>query len=308
MLKIKIIIPIIIINMSWLKSMSPNAIMELGLGVSNTIINARQAKKNREAQVWENEKNRSNQERWNLQNRQWALDDRDTTNAYNAPKQQMQRMKEAGLNPHLIYGNGVQAQGEAPRATPPDTSDQPAVHYENNFLNPLQEAMAIVIQTDNMRAQKDLLEAQKELALRNIPKVETETALKNWQMNRSKSLYDLDKQTLESKLVLNRQELKNKQANEAFTLQQKEIAYLDYKLRKSMNEKQIQKIMVDMATSKLQQAKTEQETIQLQEAIKKLKDDTEFSIMLHKAGITPGGGAVQNAASLAAKFWNNLFN
>jgi hypothetical protein len=37
--------------------------------------------------------------------REWALADWDRVNAYNHPTQQMQRYKEAGLNPQLIYGN-----------------------------------------------------------------------------------------------------------------------------------------------------------------------------------------------------------
>lgn len=45
---------------------------------------------------------------WNMQN------------AYNTPAQQMARFREAGLNPHLIYGQGTpgNAQSIAPAATP----------------------------------------------------------------------------------------------------------------------------------------------------------------------------------------------
>jgi hypothetical protein len=39
----------------------------------------------------------------NYQNRQRALADQKALNAYNSPAQQMQRFKEAGLNPNLIY-------------------------------------------------------------------------------------------------------------------------------------------------------------------------------------------------------------
>jgi hypothetical protein len=39
----------------------------------------------------------------NAKNRKWALQDWERQNAYNAPAQQMQRYKEAGLNPNLIY-------------------------------------------------------------------------------------------------------------------------------------------------------------------------------------------------------------
>jgi len=39
----------------------------------------------------------------NAKNRKWALQDWERQNAFNSPKQQMQRYKEAGLNPNLIY-------------------------------------------------------------------------------------------------------------------------------------------------------------------------------------------------------------
>jgi len=48
----------------------------------------------------------------NLQ-RQWALEDVATQNAYNSPVQQMQRLKEAGLNPNLLYGEGINAAGNS---------------------------------------------------------------------------------------------------------------------------------------------------------------------------------------------------
>lgn len=83
-----------------------NAVMQ---GVQNRV-NRRHAEKMFQ---WEVDANREN----------WRM-----ANAYNSPQQQMQRLKEAGLNPNLIYGNGATAtggtissasakspQGEAPR-------------------------------------------------------------------------------------------------------------------------------------------------------------------------------------------------
>lgn len=46
--------------------------------------------------------------------RQWALDDWNMQNAYNDPLAQMQRLKNANLNPHLVYGNGADAQSTSP--------------------------------------------------------------------------------------------------------------------------------------------------------------------------------------------------
>lgn len=66
-------------------------------------------------------KNRKHQSQENQRQRDWAIDMFNRTNqrdmdfwkmqnAYNDPSAQMQRLKEAGLNPHLVYGNGADAQ------------------------------------------------------------------------------------------------------------------------------------------------------------------------------------------------------
>jgi len=54
------------------------------------------------------------------QQRQWSLEDVATQNAYNSPVQQMARLNQAGLNPNLVYGEGIQAAGNAdqPRSVP----------------------------------------------------------------------------------------------------------------------------------------------------------------------------------------------
>lgn len=50
--------------------------------------------------------------------RQWALDDWNMQNAYNSPEMQMARLRSAGLNPNLVYGNGATAiSSQQPRST-----------------------------------------------------------------------------------------------------------------------------------------------------------------------------------------------
>lgn len=49
----------------------------------------------------------------NAKNRRFALDMWNRQNAYNAPAAQMQRLKDAGLNPNMIYGNGEASAGNA---------------------------------------------------------------------------------------------------------------------------------------------------------------------------------------------------
>lgn len=78
------------------------AIADTANKIANTVVNATSyiddRKARRESMAW-NEKMyekqlQANRENWRLQNE------------YNSPSAQMQRFKEAGLNPHLIYGSG----------------------------------------------------------------------------------------------------------------------------------------------------------------------------------------------------------
>lgn len=62
------------------------------------------------------------QRKWNEKMYKWsrrdALADWNMQNAYNSPVEQMQRLKAAGLNPNLVYGNGANALEAAPMRAP----------------------------------------------------------------------------------------------------------------------------------------------------------------------------------------------
>lgn len=63
-----------------------------------------------------NRQNAYNEERWNV------------ANEYNSPSAQMQRLKEAGLNPNLVYGNGV-AGATGNNSGPTSAGNSPQLHY-----------------------------------------------------------------------------------------------------------------------------------------------------------------------------------
>lgn len=79
--------------------------------------NRREANRQRDwnEDMW-NRSNEYDQEMWHMQNRynesqlanqrQWDLDMWNRQNQFNSPEAQMQRFKDAGLNPNLIYGQG----------------------------------------------------------------------------------------------------------------------------------------------------------------------------------------------------------
>lgn len=55
-------------------------------------------------------------------------------NQYNTPEMQMQRLKEAGLNPNLIYGSGQASTGnaDAPKQSPVATTSNALASFNNN--------------------------------------------------------------------------------------------------------------------------------------------------------------------------------
>ena len=82
----------------------------------------------------------------------------DKMNAYNAPVAQMARLREAGLNPNLVYANGgaviQSAVGNAPQpahTTPIDTQ---------GVLQMVQTIVGAMLEKDKIQAQKDVTEMQ----------------------------------------------------------------------------------------------------------------------------------------------------
>ena len=87
--------------------------------------------------------NKQNVEFWNMQN------------AYNTPKQQMARLKDAGLNPNLIYGSGSANTGVAGSIAP-----SKAAPY--NIQNPIPLQAALLqsqIDLNNSNANKNNVQA-----------------------------------------------------------------------------------------------------------------------------------------------------
>lgn len=96
--------------------------------------------------------NRANRE-LSREIRAWSLDQWYRQNAYNHPSAQMARLQEAGLNPHLIYGDSVSgASGNAEKVSVP--SGGAAMNF-NNPMDAFVDARLRTAQTNNVQAQED---------------------------------------------------------------------------------------------------------------------------------------------------------
>jgi hypothetical protein len=83
----------------------------------------------------------------NYKNRQNALADQQRLNLYNTPQQQMQRFKEAGLNPNLIYK-------QTNEGAPVRSTDYVAPQLNETQLDVLGKSNNIQVQKINMESMK----------------------------------------------------------------------------------------------------------------------------------------------------------
>lgn len=135
------------------------------------------AKKSREHQAEMLERQKQiNIDNWNMQ-REASIEDWHRQNAYNSPLQQMQRLREAGLNPHLIYGKGADNTGAVIRASSSsNASTPPAITSPMTAaLEGAQSSMGLITglrmqkaQIDNLYAQRAATDAKTAETLQNI--------------------------------------------------------------------------------------------------------------------------------------------
>lgn len=82
-------------------------------------------------------------------------------NEYNHPSSQMARLREAGLNPNLIYGDSVSG-ASGTSSSPPPTAEHRTANIGNPIAN-YQRVESTKLQNDNLRAQNTVLQADADL-------------------------------------------------------------------------------------------------------------------------------------------------
>jgi len=129
-----------------------------------TYANYEQNQKNLQAQQTANEQNIQMQYDINNQNIENAWKMWNATNEYNKPVNQMERFKEAGLNPNLIYG---QTNTTSPVSIPSAQAPQVSPVLSNmdygqigKSLHELSKVPFLAQQIDNMQMQNRVLEKQ----------------------------------------------------------------------------------------------------------------------------------------------------
>lgn len=108
------------------------------------------------------EKNREFAEYMYNKQRTDALSDWERENMYNSPKEQMARLRDANLNPNLVYGHGATAEGGSVRSSAAPSTQQQGTQYDlsgvGDSIGNYQDIKLREAQTDNLAAQNKVIQ------------------------------------------------------------------------------------------------------------------------------------------------------
>lgn len=228
--------------MAWYDTLGAGAIGVVGNFLSGEKNYEYQQRAMREQMAW--------QEKMNAQQQDWQEMMWNKTNEYNTPDAQMQRLKEAGINPNVMY-NGAGTMGSAQMASQPETPGAPS------GFNPGFDLTSGLAQTALLEAQKKNIEAdteKKEEETKGQGIVNERGEMENsvWMTN-----WNVDVALRKSQIDLNKQQRDNLQFQFDVLFPQEE----------EMNEKQIdllcgtgQKLAQEVVNLKKEQNLIEQKT------------------------------------------------
>lgn len=218
------------------------------------------------------------------QQRTWAVDDWNRNNAYNSPAQQMQRYKDAGLNPHLIYG---QSNTSAPvRSTDTAKTQAPQTNIGNvaqsmlsGYLS-MYELQKTQAETNRLEKATELLEAQRRLTEQNT----TGKGLSNFLLGNTMD-YQMD--YIAGKNKLQAADIAKKTVDTQFTINQDTRNTLLTANTLSQGVEKVLSMQADRSYQGVQK-------LYLQEQIRNLRKDgtlKDLDIKLRQLGIQPGDPA-----------------
>lgn len=140
--------------------------------------------------------------------RQDALSDWQRQNEYNHPSSQMARLREAGLNPNLVYGSGsAQSPAGMVRSTEQKVSPRQPLGLERlgdvgqnlvqtHFNTKLQQ-----LQADQVRAQNTILVNKAAMQGLEAAQISSRTSLNKFQIENSKRLADASIRKIEANIL-----------------------------------------------------------------------------------------------------------
>ena len=197
----------------------------------------------------------------NKQNRKRALEDWNRQNAYNHPSQQMQRLKEAGLNPNLVYGGGATT-----LAQPVKT---PEAQVPNIDLQKVPETMGAYQSVKNQQLEYSRI--QKAMELQDAQK-------KNIEANTLSTLAGTDLKKLDyvSKGIMNQFLPEVQTANLERTKAGTQATITQTEFNKLMYPHKLDQVVAEIANIKARTSKVPFEKAQLQQAVTNMQTSRHY--------------------------------
>lgn len=261
----------------------PLTIPLLGAGADiggQLISAASQAAQNKKARKWQ-------LKMYEVQ-RMDALKDWTMQNEYNSPAAQMQRLKMAGLNPNLVYGNGATTTAGAPRSSDAGNwnPQAPQIDLGGAFgtgLSAYYDTQIKEAQTDNLKAQNTVLLQEGLLKAAQVLDV---TASSEQRRQTTKGMvFDLGvkEELRQNSIEVARQGLHKMIADTQYTLNANETQI-------AMRQPNLTKALEEILTLRAQRANTVMEKQKIHQQIEMLKKDNTYRQMeidLLKQGVGP---------------------
>lgn len=279
-----------------------------GLNIFDTIFNAA-------SQGQANRRNENFAREMYDRQRTDAITDRDFQNSYNSPAAQMERLKAAGLNPNLVYGNGAaQSQSAVTRssspqdfkATPARSDSSGAVTALAAGLNQMYSLAKTQAETNNLqanhnvivedaalrRAQTDAAAAGAEKSRYESSEIDSRRRLNEFQLRQDTRLADI-------KVTQANLENAKLKADTQFTLDQNQRAAIlqSYSVKEAVSR---------LLSMDLERAKTQAERERIQQEIKNLDTDQKLKqqdLFLKNQGIQPHDNLFMR---IAAGLYNDI--
>lgn len=225
-----------------------------------------------------NRKNRKAQERENDKQRQFALDMWNRNNEYNLPINQMSRLRQAGINPHLAYSNG------SPMNTsnaPAQASGSPLPAGESPRINigELAQLMLMKAQKENIEADTEKKKAEADNVGVNTESAKIELGYKERQLASQVNL--TEQQIEESKARVNKigSEIESLAVGRDMTRQQIQ----NLKANLVLVSAQVGKLLEETKTEKFRRSNIEADTLYKNELIKSLQIKNRYADEMEKA-------------------------
>lgn len=234
--------------------------------------------------------------------RQYALEDWAMQNEYNHPSSQMARLREAGLNPNLAYGNGVDTTSGPIRSSEPAHWTPQASQFDlggaaNAGLSAYYDTQVKQAQIDNLRTMNTVNEQEALLKAAQTTATAAQTGLTGVNTRRSEFDLQMAQQLKDISAEAARLGVEKQKADIKYTLDNNDRAAMQ-------NAQSIRESVERILRSRAERSKIPAERQLIYAQIESLKHDIDLKqldIDLKEKGVQPTDGLVARTLARVAE-------